>query len=64
MPVVPGWRRPLPLLSGGLPGSADADFFPLSTTCSENIRAAKSVRGAVAGIPEEEPLNDRGGNNE
>lgn len=59
MPVVPGWHRPLPLLSRSLPGSADADFL-LSTTCSENIRAVKGVRGAAAGIPEEEPLNDRG----
>lgn len=59
MPVVPGWHRPLPLLSRSLPGSADADFL-LSTTCSENIRAVKGVRGAAPGIPEEEPLNDRG----
>lgn len=59
MPVVPGWHRPLPLLSRSLLGSADADFL-LSTTCSENIRAVRSVRGAVAAIPEEEPLNDGG----
>lgn len=58
MPVVPGWHRPLPLSSGSLLGSADADFL-LSTTYSENITAAKPVRGAIAALPEEEPLHRR-----
>lgn len=63
MPVVPGWHRPLPLLSRSLLGSADADFL-LSTTCSENIRAVKNVSGAVAGIPEDGPLNELWMNND
>lgn len=46
MPVVPGWHRPLPLSSGSLLGSADADFL-LSTTRSENISAVTPVRGAI-----------------
>lgn len=56
MPVVPGWHRPLPLSSGSLLGSADADFL-LSTTCSENISAVKPMRGVIAALPEEEPLH-------
>lgn len=55
MPVVPGWHRPLPLSSGSLLGSADADFL-LSTTRSENISAVTPVHGAIVASPEEEPL--------
>lgn len=60
MPVVPGWHGPLPLSSGSLLGSADADFL-FSTTCSENISAVQPGRGAIAAPEEEEeePLHQR-----
>lgn len=57
MPVVPGWHGPLPLSSGSLLGSAD---FLFSTTCSENISAVQTGRGAIAAPEEEqEPLHRR-----